>query len=93
MSNKFALTEFTKRVLLEGWPARLPADQNPFSSGEVRFDGLRVDTHNDAVGGGRLTLTYYGQDVMFVDLQHFSVGRSIHLLGVTGSMEFGLREV
>lgn len=94
MSNKFELTEFTKRVLLEGWPARLPADQNPFSNGEARFDELRVDTYNDdGVGGGRLTLRYCGQDVAFVDLQHFSVGHSIHILGVTGSMEFNLQEM
>ena len=59
---RFKTTEFVKRVLLEGFPADAPESGTPIDNGRLRFDSLRVEAVDDAIGGHRLVLHLQGTE-------------------------------
>ena len=84
---RFEATEFVKRVLLEGFPADAPESGNPIDNGRLRFDSLRVEAVDDAIGGHRLVLALHGLDVATSRFGEFAPGMTLHLHGIEATME------
>lgn len=85
----FKMTDFAKRLLIEGWPDGRDPKENPFSTtGRLRFDSFRLEPVKDVIGGYRIVFMFAGRDIFSQDVPHFEQGMVLTMIGIEGSVKF-----